>query len=100
METTDKIEPRSTDHGFIRNAYPNPFNSVVTIEFVVRLEQEIALEIFDLTGRLVASVFNGRINAGVHIRDWHPQSLSSGLYFARLRGADGARSTAKLMYLK
>lgn len=92
--------PVKAPNSFIGNAYPNPFNSVVTIEFVVRREQEIALEIFDLTGRLVGTVFTGRINAGVHIRNWHPQSLSSGLYFARLRGADGARSTAKLMYLK
>ncbi|NUO19883.1 T9SS type A sorting domain-containing protein, partial [bacterium] len=72
-------EPVEIPATFIGNAYPNPFNSTVTIEFVLLHDQEITLDIFDLTGRRVETVFSGRMNKGVHIRDWQPKSQASGV---------------------
>lgn len=85
---------------FIGNAYPNPFNSAVTIEFVLLHDEEIELAVYDLTGRRVTEVYRGWMNRGVHIREWRPAGQASGLYFARLSAVDGVRSTAKLLYLK
>lgn len=93
-------EPVAIPASFIGNAYPNPFNSTVTIEFVLLKDQEIKLDIFDLTGRQVHELFSGRMNRGVHIREWRPNGQASGIYFARLSTAEGVRSTSKLMYLK
>ncbi len=98
--TPEPREPAEVPNSFIGTTYPNPFNGQVTIEFVVRMDQEISLDVYDLTGRHVATVFDGRMRKGVHIRNWNPESQASGIYFARLVGADGARSTTKLMYLK
>jgi hypothetical protein len=96
----DPQEHVAIPNSFIGNAYPNPFNSSVTIEFVLLNDQEINLDVYDLTGRFVASVLSGRMNKGVHIREWSPQTQASGIYFARLQTAEGVYSTAKLMYLK
>lgn len=92
--------PVSVPQSFIGNAYPNPFNSSVTIEFVLLKDQKISLEVFDLTGRRVATLFDERIRAGVHVRDWRPETSASGLYFARLSTDEGIRSTAKLLFIK
>jgi len=91
--------PIEVPESFIGNAYPNPFNSTATIEFVLLHDQEIVLSVFDLNGRKVDDVFSGRMRKGVHIRDWSPQSQASGIYFARLAGSDDI-STTKLLYLK
>ncbi|NUO20112.1 T9SS type A sorting domain-containing protein [bacterium] len=93
-------EPVEIPATFIGNAYPNPFNSTVTIEFVLLHDMEITLDIFDLTGRRVETVFSGRMNKGVHIRDWQPKSQASGIYFARLAGEKRISSTVKLLYMK
>ncbi|MBL0062142.1 MAG: T9SS type A sorting domain-containing protein [bacterium] len=93
-------EPVEVPQSFIGNAYPNPFNSNVTIEFVLLKDQEITLDIFDLMGRHVETVLSGRMNKGVHIRDWHPESQASGIYFARLVGEKNLNSTVKLLLLK
>lgn len=82
------------------SAYPNPFNSNVTIEFVLLKDQEIMLDIFDLMGRHVETVLSGRMNKGVHIRNWQPESQASGIYFARLVGENNLNSTVKLLYMK
>lgn len=84
---------------FLTNAYPNPFNSSVTIEFVLSKDQDIALEVFDLIGRRVETIYNGRMRKGVHVRDWIPNGKASGIYFAKLSGDDIA-STVKMLYLK
>lgn len=93
-------EPVEIPATFIGNAYPNPFNSIVTIEFVLLHDMEITLDIFDLTGRHVETVHKGRMNKAVHIRDWQPKSQASGIYFARLVGERNVTSTMKLLYLK
>ncbi len=97
---TEPREPVETPQSFIGNAYPNPFNSDVTIEFVLLSDQEITLDIFDLTGRRVETVLSGRMNKGVHIRDWRPESQASGIYFVRLSGEKNVSSTVKLLYMK
>lgn len=84
---------------FLTNAYPNPFNSSVAIEFVLLKDQEIALEVFDLIGRHVETIYEGRMRKGGHVRDWIPNGKASGIYFAKLSG-DNIASTVKMLYLK
>ena len=80
-------------------AYPNPFNPVTNISFVVDKSSEIALKIFDVNGKLVQVVNPKMYQPGVHNIQWNASSLSSGMYFIHM--LNGAyRHTQKVMLLK
>lgn len=83
-------------------AYPNPFNSTVTIEFVATQSERLSLEIFDLTGRRVATVADEEFAIGIHHRTWNADANASGIYFARLSSASSSQQPwlAKLVLLK
>ena len=87
--------------------YPNPFNSTTTIRFSVetrhgfRAESKnaVSLRIFDIHGRLVASLIDGFVHKGTHEIQWNASTQSSGIYFIALQ-AQGYTQTVKSIYLK
>ncbi|TKJ42443.1 hypothetical protein CEE37_01815 [candidate division LCP-89 bacterium B3_LCP] len=83
----------------IISAYPMPFNPEVTIGFSLAEMGMVQLDVFDLGGRKVATLYEGNLSQGVYYFDWNAQSQPTGVYFARLTG-DGVNSIKKLVYLK
>ena len=80
-------------------AYPNPFNPVTNISFVVDKSSKISLKIFDVSGKLVQVVNPKMYESGIHNIQWNASSLSSGMYFIHmLNGVD--KHTQKVMLLK
>ncbi len=51
--------------------YPNPFEDKVYIDFVLAKKQEIKLEVFDITGKLVRTIDRGYYNSGKYIAKWN-----------------------------
>jgi hypothetical protein len=74
--------------------YPNPFNPTTTI--VVDLEEftdEALIEVYDITGRLVKTLYSGPINQYRIMVEWDGtnnagNTLSTGMYFYRFRSAN------------
>ena len=82
-------------------AYPNPFNPVATIQFDIaenRLTNN-ALNIYDITGKLVAELINKEYNAGTYKVTWDASSFASGVYFTELISGS-KRQTQKIILLK
>ena len=82
-------------------AYPNPFNPVATIQFDIaenRLTNN-ALNIYDITGKLVAELINKEYNAGTYKVTWDASSFASGVYFTELISGS-ERQTQKIILLK
>ncbi len=80
-------------------AYPNPFNP--TTSFSVQLPESANLQVtvHDITGRLVATLANGSVNAGAHTFTFDGSGLASGVYF--VHAASGAQAaTQKLVLMK
>ncbi len=83
-------------------AYPNPFNPQTTFTFSLPAAGEVTLEIFQSSGRLVATVLDEEaLRAGGHripwlARDDAGEPLASGIYLARLSvfGVDGSQERA------
>lgn len=73
----------------VDHAYPNPTNGSVTFRFSVGGEQQLSLSIFDLLGRKVATVLEGRVSPGSYSASFPVHGLASGLYLYRLQGPDG-----------
>jgi len=67
--------------------YPNPFNPNTRIAFEVPDQSNITLSVFDISGRLVSTVASGVFAAGTHEVNFDATALPSGVYFARLLGA-------------
>ena len=66
--------------------YPNPFNPSTNIQFSLPEAQNVTLIVFDVSGRKVATLFDGeRLSAGSHTTNFHADHLSSGVYFYRLQ---------------
>jgi hypothetical protein len=73
--------------------HPNPFNPATTVRFSLEQDADVALHVYDVTGRRLATVVQGRFAAGGHDVRWDGRDDAgrrqpSGLYFARL--TDGA----------
>jgi hypothetical protein len=79
--------------------YPNPFNASTLIQYEMPWARHIRLEAFDVLGRSVAVLLDGRQEAGKHTLRWDPDDLPSGVYMIRLDG--GSRPvTTRVMLLR
>ena len=79
--------------------YPNPFNPSTTIAFNLSHASEVSLIIYDVAGRKIADLVNGRQEAGIHKLVWHSKGLSAGVYIVQL-GSDGLQVMRRMILLK
>lgn len=87
------------EHFALSQNYPNPFNPVTVINFQLPKNSNVTLQVFDLLGREVATLVNGRKSAGFHKITFDASMLSSGMYIYRLK-AGNFISTKKLTVVK
>ncbi len=64
--------------------FPNPFNPSTTIGFSIPQSVFVTLRIYDVPGRLVATLAHEMFSAGSHSVVWEPNNLPGGVYFYRL----------------
>ncbi len=69
---------------------PNPFNPSTTISYELESAEQVDLQVFDLAGRLVRTLYSGSESAGQHEKVWMGrdqtgQTVATGVYFYRLR---------------
>ena len=79
--------------------YPNPFNPSTMIEFAIPTSENVTLELYDISGRKAAELFNGRLNPGKYKYEFNAGKLSSGTYFYRMR-AGKYSETRKMVVVK
>ncbi|MBT4990427.1 MAG: T9SS type A sorting domain-containing protein [Candidatus Marinimicrobia bacterium] len=78
--------------------FPNPFNPTTTIRFNVGDTQHAtSIRIFDISGRLVESLVNQKLQPGLHEIQWSGENRSSGVYI--LRAENGPTSQTQKMVL-
>ncbi len=94
------VEPESMPMAFaLLPAWPNPFNPVTHVAFVLPQAGQVRLEVFDLAGRRVSTLVNGSMAAGQHEALFNGGMLASGVYFSRLSAGSEVR-VGKLMLIK
>jgi parallel beta-helix repeat protein len=77
--------------------YPNPFNPTTTISYKIEKSSTIVVQIFDLNGALVRTLFDGHSAAGSHTLVWDGtnhtgQELASGTYIYQLQSGTSVLS--------
>ncbi len=85
-------------------AYPNPFNPTTTLTYSITDPGEVELSIFDVRGRLVATLLRKYCPAGSDEVVWDGrnntgETLPSGVYFSMLRTRNQTK-TCKIVLLK
>jgi hypothetical protein len=84
--------------------YPNPFNPSTEIAYQIPRAEHVSLSVFDISGRLVRTLVEGKRAAGPNREVWDGKDaaghvVSSGVYFYRLE-AGGYVRTKRMVLLK
>lgn len=83
---------------------PNPFNPSTTIRYLLPEPGDVSLTVHGLSGRLIATLAEGRMQAGRHTAVWDGRDRSgdhvpSGVYFTRLEKG-GETISRKIMMIR
>ena len=83
----------------LQPAYPNPFNPITNIKFEIPISSKVIIQIFDIEGRLVETLYDKKIDAGYYSVIWNGKMMPSGLYFIRL-SSENFHSHQKIILMK
>ncbi len=88
------------DGGLSLNVYPNPFRDQVSFDLVYDQNTSLLLEVYDIRGAKLATLFNGKVEAGqIYHIEYEPQGVLSGILIYRLM-VDGKVLNGKVVYQK
>jgi hypothetical protein len=96
---------RPTPEGFgLYQNIPNPFGATTTIRYSLSVANHTRLEVFDVTGRVVATLVDEVRPAGMNSITWSGRddagrSMPAGIYFYRVVSGTN-EMTNKMLYLK
>ena len=99
MGQTPVVQSTLPDAFSLEQNYPNPFNPVTTISYSLPVSQRVTLTVFDVLGREVARLVDGRKTPGRHEVVFDASTLPSGVYLYRLE-AGPYIETKKLLLAK
>lgn len=85
-------------------ARPNPFTDKTLIAFALREGSQVEAAVYDVLGRKVRTLFDGRVPAGEHVLTWDGRDqqgarVASGVYVCRM-ACNGACLTSKIIFLR
>ena len=72
----------------LHHNYPNPFNSATIIRFELPDAQHAKLTVYDITGRIVKTLVQGEMSAGIHQVIFDVDNAASGVYTYRLQAGE------------
>ena len=97
VEKSNILEPVNFK---ILNAYPNPFNPKIILQFKCQKRFEnFSAYIYDTKGSHVKTLFQGQIDQGLHNLYWEPKNMASGAYFFTIQ-TNHMKQTQKILYMK
>ncbi len=104
MDIQDQVvfvenESEYPDDFVLYQNYPNPFNPSTKINLLLTKDNFVKLEIFDVLGNKVYTLVNEYLKSGDYTYNFHPNKLSSGIYYYTLSAGDRVISK-KMIFLK
>ena len=83
LTSTDSIRPAEYPSLEI-SVYPNPTADYVTLNFTMEKTADISVDLYDMNGRKVISLFSDQAKFGQNIFTFSTAPLASGIYFATI----------------
>jgi len=92
------------DSYLLEQNYPNPFNPETKIEYTLKKDGPVKLEVFNVLGQKILTLVDCYKEKGKHVVTWNgtdeeEKPLSSGIYFYRIT-TDNFQKTNKMILLK
>jgi hypothetical protein len=100
----DKPLPNNPTGYRLEPNYPNPFNPGTTIPISIEQAQDITIDIINIAGQRIRTLYNGYLPRGYHRLYWNgknseEQEVASGLYFVRVETGQTVH-TGKMLLLR
>lgn len=67
---------------------PNPFSATAHINVSINRTEDVEIAVYDMTGKQVAVLHKGEMQAGLTVINWTPESLADGVYFVRVQSGN------------
>lgn len=77
--------------------YPNPFNSMTKIQFQVKSNKFVKLNVFDITGKEIKILVNEYLKRGEYEYLFDAGDLPSGVYFYRLQVGEFSETRSMIL---
>ncbi len=84
---------------YLSQNFPNPFNPSTKIKYTIPYSGYVTLKVYDLLGKLIATLVSEEKTAGNYEINFHANNLSSGVYFYRIQSG-GFSDAKKLLLLR
>ena len=108
--TTDVANPLTAlplEYSLEQN-YPNPFNPTTEIRFHLAEQAHVQIQIYNLLGKVVRTLYDAEVNAGSHRVTWDGaddsgRRLASGIYLYRMHSSSGRQTftqTRRMILMK
>jgi hypothetical protein len=96
VEGKDRSVPRAFS---LSQNFPNPFNGITTIRFQVPEPGRVVLRVFDVRGREVARILDGKRGPGEYEVTFNASGFGSGIYYVRMETGEN-RAVRKMVFLE
>ncbi len=90
-------DPSNPESFTLLSNYPNPFNSSTVIRYALPAPADVRLRVYDIQGRLTATLTKGYHPAGEHLFRLNASGWSSGVYYLRLDSDQSSRMIKMLL---
>ncbi|HPG39427.1 MAG TPA: T9SS type A sorting domain-containing protein [bacterium] len=99
LSVGDEANPALNQSYCLFQNYPNPFNPTTHISYYLPVNAQVALKVYDVTGKEIKTLVNEQQHAGNHSVQFTAADLPSGVYFYKLK-AGSFHDTRKFLLLK
>ncbi|GAA4312769.1 hypothetical protein GCM10023149_08260 [Mucilaginibacter gynuensis] len=88
-----------TDNDESLRCYPNPVQTLTTIDYLLPVNGHVLLRVFDASGKLIKNLVDSKQDIGKHSITFDMSGMSSGIYFYNLSIDEKTGITKKIIKL-
>jgi hypothetical protein len=93
LVSVDESLPTNSRGFQVDEVYPNPFHTTTSFSVTTDTPRQVQIHVFDMLGRLVASLPSRAVTPGTHVFNWERGDLPSGLYAVRISTGEDVAET-------
>jgi hypothetical protein len=84
-----RVVPKSFE---VSEPFPNPFNPETQVQYTLPQKRDVAINAYDISGKLVDKIFSGYQSSGSYRARWNAVHAPSGVYIIQIRAGQTGMS--------